>query len=107
VPAAAAAVHAMSVSVIHLGKPWPSGGRLHRLWFWKSEWPDPEGWLGRFSERRDSRLARFVDDALWGDWLWTLYCKVHGHQPIDDNCGKPGHRFCYVCNTATPGAPTR
>lgn len=29
-------------------------------------------------------------------------CTLEGHYPTDDHCGRPEHRYCYVCLTGLP-----
>jgi len=42
------------------------------------------------------------------DWLAPyILCTFSGHEPIDDQCGKPEHRYCWKCHILTPNAPTK
>lgn len=40
----------------------------------------------------------WIDDA--GNWL---ACRLLGHAPIGDQCGKPEHDFCAYCMKSMPG----
>jgi hypothetical protein len=70
---------------------------MPRLWLW---WVDAE-WMPEWLANR----------AVWGlqsggpvAWPWRAYCRVRGHRPSDDHCGRPEHRYCAVCGKPTPGA---
>lgn len=62
---------------------------------------------------RSGRVRR-LETWLWDDmpaWMlpdWTqrsllrALCLFVGHNAIDDQCGKPEHRFCYRCGVSQP-----
>lgn len=67
-----------------------SQGRLHRFYFllWEgpSSWADNERWTAL------ARWEKCAQPVLW------LLCKLLGHQPIDDQCMMPEHRYCVWCH---------
>lgn len=63
--------------------------RKRFMWWLHDGWPD---W----------KPAWFIDAMSW------LGCKVCGHEPIADQCGKPEHDFCAWCRKSMPHqAPRR
>jgi hypothetical protein len=71
------------------------------------------------SNRLAGRRKRFMY-WLWDGWpyehkpLWFVRlvswagCKMVGHEPIADQCGRPEHDFCAWCRKPTPNrAPRR
>ena len=56
-------------------------GLLHRFYFLLWEGPD---WTGDY-------WCILANPCLW------LLCFILGHQPIDDQCNKPEHRYCVWC----------
>jgi hypothetical protein len=64
-------------------------GRLHRLWFW-------------WGEAYVTIAGREFGPPLSA---WRAYCWARRrHDVINDHCGKPEHRYCWICRTTTPGA---
>jgi hypothetical protein len=58
------------------------------------------------------RMYEHVPEGPEWDWfeehvelpVRALICELKGHQVIDDQCGKPEHRFCTVCGVRQPNA---
>ncbi len=59
------------------------------------------------------RWVRRAEGWLWDDspdWMpecvqrlaLLALCRAVGHKAIDDQCGKPEHRYCYRCIKAMP-----
>lgn len=51
--------------------------------------------------------AKDMDELRWRieEWLEAhieTQCETEGHYPDNDACGKPEHRYCYVCNKSMP-----
>lgn len=36
--------------------------------------------------------------------LMATFCRYAGHEVMDDQCGRPEHRFCFYCQTRQPNA---
>ena len=71
------------------------GTRLHRVYFWL--------WDGMYDHLPDDApdwaytpLDLFESAAKW------VLCKVYGHEPQRDHCGKPEHDVCGWCNRSMP-----
>lgn len=65
-------------------------GRVHRFWLWTME----------------VRRPRWLVDHGGVETCWRYgYCVFVGHAPMEDQCGRPSHRFCGVCMKPTPHAP--
>jgi hypothetical protein len=79
----------------------------------------------RIEPLNDSRRLRFaVTDYVWDhfdinddanvEWfvehierpLLALICHYEGHVVVNDQCNKPEHRYCAVCNAPMPNEPT-
>lgn len=60
----------------------------HRLWLW---------WTDRYWTLAGREFALPM-------WPWRIFCAVRGHSATDDQCRKPEHRYCWVCNVSTPFA---
>jgi LmbE family N-acetylglucosaminyl deacetylase len=66
-------------------------------------------WLDVVDTMYDRLGLDGMDDVLL-DWLIehieepvrALICEVQGHTVIDDQCGRPDHRYCVVCLRKTP-----
>ena len=46
-------------------------------------------------------------DDLWLDvknWLTSVLICRGQHEVVNDDCGKPEHRYCYRCGKNTPDA---
>ena len=82
-----------------------SQGKLHKLYFLLWDGPD---WLSERAVPSD----RSPVNLFWCKWLnrwayigdpgcWVL-CKIMGHQPIDDQCMMPEHRYCLWCHAPQP-----
>jgi hypothetical protein len=63
---------------------------------------------------------RIFDSHPWfesdkSDPFWTAYefiekniakvlCRIYGHRPERDQCGRPEHDFCLICNKLIPNS---
>lgn len=52
----------------------------------------------------DDHYDELVEKVI--DPLREVICSLVGHQPVDDQCFNPEHRYCAMCRTLTPGVPT-
>ena len=60
------------------------------------------------------RVYYRIDEYEWlPDWVVDLIerivsskwlCKLSRHEPIDDHCMRPEHRYCVYCRTMLPYA---
>lgn len=64
------------------------GGRIHRFWLAWHDW----------------YVTIAGHEIALPSWPWRLYCRIVGHRVSDDQCGRPEHRYCWVCSASTPGA---
>lgn len=53
----------------------------------------------RFDDRHDSRWSWWLFLAV--DWL-REYFPFCSHKVVNDQCGKPEHRFCIWCDSPMP-----
>lgn len=77
--------------------------RRGRINFWLVE-TQHDWWIerGKVAEAFGSlQIALIETPARW------LLCRLFGHKPIPDQCGRPEHDFCVWCNHALPGAALR
>lgn len=74
------------------------GTRLHRVYFWL--W---DGMYDRLSLDGPDWPYGLLDTLVERPAKWLL-CKVYGHEPVHDQCGKPEHDHCAWCNRAMPRA---
>lgn len=55
-----------------------------------------------------------ISDGFW-DWydetiekpVLALICEVDGHDAVADQCNKPDHDYCAICNISMPGQAPR
>jgi hypothetical protein len=58
----------------------------------------------------DTMYEHMPDDQM--DWfeehvelpVRALICEKEGHKVVDDQCGRPDHRYCLVCSVRQPNA---
>lgn len=67
------------------------------LWWWLTD-----GWYERQWPNRHDEFADRVTRA--GQ---RMLCWAFGHRPIPDQCAKPEHDACALCNKAMPGRAER
>lgn len=48
----------------------------------------------------------YVPEWMENGLRW-LCSTLRAHEPEDDQCMIPDHRFCMICSARTPSAPTR
>lgn len=56
------------------------------------------------SESRPAKALYWIFEKVIERFFCWLACAVSGHQPINDHCGNPAHRYCNVCGKRTPHA---
>jgi len=73
--------------------------RYYSMWFWRVFYEDCEmKWMG---EKWSDRYFNFID------WIASFaICLCIFHEAINDQCGKPEHRYCWMCGAPTPNWTT-
>ena len=68
-------------------------------------------------DRADAWLTPRLAGRRWSGWVpgWVVglterpmlrpLCAAVGHEVIDDQCGRPAHRYCPWCHTRCSDAP--
>lgn len=60
------------------------------------------------TEAEDEALEPVADEIQSHiDAALRAMCRVLGHTPVQDHCGKPEHDCCAWCDTLTPGEAPR
>ncbi len=75
-------------------------------WLWDGQYK-----LANWLEDR-GRFALAARLTTIQEWLIEepgkrLLCRLFGHDPIADQCGRAEHDFCVWCNASTPGMAPR
>lgn len=82
------------------------------------------GVINRVGKKMTKLYRRYLDWYLYRQeecldykWEWPyefmcwasrfFLCLFIFHEPMDDQCGKPEHRFCFKCGRETPNAKVR
>lgn len=58
---------------------------------------------------QEGHLSESAEDAVQ-DFTYKLlakFCETLGHESIADQCGRPEHDYCKLCNDTTPGQAKR
>lgn len=83
--------------------------RQRKIQFWLNDgmydFRDQDTWYSRMAKRIDpvwNRQEMYVE--MPGRWVM---CQLFGHQPEDDQCMIPSHRYCIWCGISMPNFPVR
>jgi hypothetical protein len=77
------------------------GTRLHRVYSWLSD-----GIYDRLPQDGADWPLNVLNALIERPGRWVL-CKLYGHEPVRDQCGRPEHDFCGWCNRPMPGGADR
>lgn len=72
--------------------------RQHKISMWL---------MDDFTDHVDKlRWEPIVEAGYWlSEKLVEGVCLIYGHAVIDDQCGKPEHRYCAYCMNRRPNEP--
>lgn len=65
---------------------------IYWYWYWRDEYD--ADWMGK----NLSEVYYWLVDKI----APLVLCLYIFHEPVDDHCGKPEHRYCWKCYTSTP-----
>lgn len=66
-------------------------------WYWNWQHEYDAEWMTKYYKDLDEVYYTIVDK-----FAPFFLCLCYFHEPVDDHCMKPEHRYCWKCQTLTP-----